>query len=164
MNRYLSLATTSCSGRPWIAPVAFAVGGEHCLYFSSDRRSRHASHVATNAAVAASIFDSNALSNEVDGIQISGTCLSTSQPDDLETFLYHRAKKEGRLPESPESVLERWKDQHRGLYAIRVEELFVQDLIAYGQGCIDRRVPADVGSVFNSLAEVTSTGRAGPIS
>ena len=70
-NRYMSLAT-SAGGETWIAPVAYAYDEQFSLFWYSEKTAQHSRHIEINASVAVAIFNSQASSDEVDGLQIAG--------------------------------------------------------------------------------------------
>jgi len=70
-NRYMSLAT-SAQGESWIAPVAYAYDEQFNFYWYSEKTARHSQHIEYNRSVAVAIFNSQASSDEVDGLQIIG--------------------------------------------------------------------------------------------
>lgn len=70
-NRYLALAT-SLHSEPWIAALAYAVDEQFNFYWCSEKSARHSKHVESNKIAAGSIFNSQASSDEVDGLQMLG--------------------------------------------------------------------------------------------
>ena len=67
-NMYMTVATASLDGNPWISPVFFAYDDIYNLYWVSDRSSRHSDLIRENSKVAIVIFDSSAPEGEGDGV------------------------------------------------------------------------------------------------
>ena len=67
----MSLAT-SAKEETWIAPVAYAYDEHFNLFWYSERTALHSQHIVLNQAVAVAIFNSQAPSEEADGLQIAG--------------------------------------------------------------------------------------------
>lgn len=77
----MSLATTA-QGEIWVAPVAYAYDERFNLFWYSERTARHSRHIEINESVAVAIFNSQASSDEVDGLQIAGIAAEVI-PDEL---------------------------------------------------------------------------------
>ena len=77
-NIYLTLATASLDGTPWISPLFFAYDSDHRLYWVSAKDSRHSDLLRHNPRAAITIFDSHAPEGEGDGVylEVSVTELS----------------------------------------------------------------------------------------
>ena len=67
-NIYMTIATASRDGKPWISPVFFAYDDEYNLYWVSDKNSRHSKLIRGNKQVAIVIFDSGAPEGKGDGV------------------------------------------------------------------------------------------------
>jgi uncharacterized protein YhbP (UPF0306 family) len=72
-NRYLTLSTASTNG-PWATPINYVVGPDKYLHFYSARKSRHSQDIGESSDVAGAIFNSQAASEDVDGLQFAGRC------------------------------------------------------------------------------------------
>jgi len=70
-NRYFSLATSN-GGKPWVAPIAYAVDDAYNFYYYSAVNSVHSQQIRANPLVAVAIFDSTAPSDTADGLQLVG--------------------------------------------------------------------------------------------
>ncbi|MFN4894804.1 MAG: pyridoxamine 5'-phosphate oxidase family protein [Pseudomonadota bacterium] len=101
-NRYMSLAT-SAGGEPWVAPVAYAYDEHFNLFWYSEKTAQHSRHIEINDSVVVAIFNSQASSDEVDGLQISGKAAEVA-PSQLPTIveLYFRQSF------TDEAVRDRW--------------------------------------------------------
>lgn len=71
-NRYMTIATATKTGNPWVSPVFFARHGNR-LYWYSPRESRHSKLISKNPRVAITIFDSRLTPQKADGLYIEGT-------------------------------------------------------------------------------------------
>jgi|SRR5579872_1514815 len=67
-NIYLTIATTSLNGKPWISPVFFAYDENYNLFWVSNKNSRHSKLIMENPEVAIVIFNSKAPEGEGDGV------------------------------------------------------------------------------------------------
>ncbi|MFG3698055.1 pyridoxamine 5'-phosphate oxidase family protein [Micromonospora sp. NPDC047620] len=79
-NRYLTLATCG-GGMPWAAPINYVIGPGSHLHFYSTPTARHSRHIAATRSVAAAIFDSTAVGDDVDGMQFVGECAEVTGPE-----------------------------------------------------------------------------------
>lgn len=70
-NRFLSLATCS-NNKVWAAAIAYVVDEEYNFYFYSALDSLHMQHIKNHPEVAFTIFSSNLIPEEADGLQIAG--------------------------------------------------------------------------------------------
>jgi uncharacterized protein YhbP (UPF0306 family) len=89
-NRYMTLAT-SAHGETWVAPVAYACDEVFNFYWYSEKGAKHSLHILANRIIAVAIFDSQASSDEVDGLQMLGQA-SEVPADELSTVadLYYQ--------------------------------------------------------------------------
>lgn len=67
-NIYMTIATSSLDGRPWISPVFFAFDQKYNLFWVSNKDSLHSNLIANNPHVAIVIFDSQAPEGKGDGV------------------------------------------------------------------------------------------------
>lgn len=67
-NIYMTIATTSINGNPWISPVFFAYDSNYSLFWVSSKDSKHSQLIRKNPQVAIVIFDSRAPEGEGDGV------------------------------------------------------------------------------------------------
>jgi nitroimidazol reductase NimA-like FMN-containing flavoprotein (pyridoxamine 5'-phosphate oxidase superfamily) len=58
-NIYLTLATATKDGKPWISPLFFAYDNDFNLYWVSSKNSLHSKLIRSNPRVAIVIFDSS---------------------------------------------------------------------------------------------------------
>jgi uncharacterized protein YhbP (UPF0306 family) len=82
----MSLAT-SIQGETWIAPLAYAYDEQFNFYWYSEKTARHSQHIELNQSVAVAIFNSEASSDEVDGLQIIGLATEVA-PCDLPSSIF----------------------------------------------------------------------------
>ncbi len=71
-NKYMTIATSSNDGKPWVAPVFYAYDGQFNFYFVSATDSMHVENIKQNPQVALEIFDSRQPIGSVDQVQITG--------------------------------------------------------------------------------------------
>ena len=67
-NIYMTIATASKNGHPWISPVFFAYDRNYTLYWVSNKDSLHSRLIRKNPKVAIVIFDSRVPEGEGDGV------------------------------------------------------------------------------------------------
>jgi uncharacterized protein YhbP (UPF0306 family) len=67
-NIYMTIATATHEGKPWISPVFFAFDSKYNLYWVSNKDSKHSSLIRINPQVAIVVFDSRANEGEGDGV------------------------------------------------------------------------------------------------
>lgn len=72
-NRFLTLSTASSDG-PWAAPINYVLGPGRYLHFYSARKARHSRDVGESSNVAGAIFNTQAASEDVDGLQFAARC------------------------------------------------------------------------------------------
>ena len=69
-NIYMTIATSSKSGNPWIANIFYAHDKNYNFYWYSPKDSLHSRYLEENPRIAISIFDSTAIGDNVDAIYI----------------------------------------------------------------------------------------------
>jgi len=83
-NIYMTIATASLDGSPWISPVFFAYDDAYNLYWVSDKNSRHSNLIRENNKVAIVIFDSSAPEGEGDGVYFKAKAIELSDRQEVE--------------------------------------------------------------------------------
>jgi uncharacterized protein YhbP (UPF0306 family) len=78
-GRYMSLATSD-GVRPWVAAVAYVCAAGPLFYWASRRDARHSLDLGASGQAAATIFDSQASYEDLEGVQLAGD--SGVVPDD----------------------------------------------------------------------------------
>ncbi|HWO62191.1 MAG TPA: pyridoxamine 5'-phosphate oxidase family protein [Umezawaea sp.] len=144
--RYLSLATVSADGRPWVAVLEYAaLTGPLRLLFGSATGSRHGTDVARSPEVSGALFlpGNGADFTAVDGAQFSGRCraLDSAEVDEYHAVFYAKVfpdeaqRAEWMLP--AEAL--RGQAGHR-LYLVEVDRWWLVDTRTWAEDRIDRRV------------------------
>ena len=82
-NIYMTIATASPDGNPWISPVFFAYDDVYNLYWVSDRNSRHSNLIRENNKVAIVIFDSSAPEGEGDGVYFEARVVELNNTQEI---------------------------------------------------------------------------------
>lgn len=82
-NIYMTIATASSSGKPWVSPVFFAYDQNYDLYWVSNRDSLHSRLIRENPQVAIVIFDSKAPEGEGDGVYFEAKIEELSDQDQI---------------------------------------------------------------------------------
>jgi len=82
-NIYMTIATASLEGDPWISPVFFAYDDTYNLYWVSDKNSRHSKLLRENRRVAIVIFDSSAPEGEGDGVYFEAQAVELNDTQEV---------------------------------------------------------------------------------
>ena len=69
-NIYMTIATATKDGKPWVSPVFFAYDDKYNLYWVSNKAALHSKLIRDNGRVAIVIFDSSAPEGEADGVYV----------------------------------------------------------------------------------------------
>lgn len=152
-NRYLSLATCS-NGQAWCAPLNYVIGPGADLVFYSAKEARHSRDITDTPRVVGSIFDSRAISDEVDGMQFVGDYFEVSGPE-LQSVSDHyfatnfsdddtRAWWYRPLTEFTGSGPSRF-------YKIELREIYVINFESVAESRIDRRIEVPLAEVLEAL-------------
>jgi len=81
-NIYMTVATATRDGEPWVSPVFFAHDDHYNLYWVSNKEARHSQNIRENSKVAIVIFDSRAKEGDGDGVYFE--CEASELTDDSE--------------------------------------------------------------------------------
>jgi nitroimidazol reductase NimA-like FMN-containing flavoprotein (pyridoxamine 5'-phosphate oxidase superfamily) len=82
-NRYMTIATASRAGEPWISPVFFAYDADYNLYWVSNKDSQHSILIRVNPHVAIAIFDSSVTEGDGDCVYIEALASELENIDEL---------------------------------------------------------------------------------
>jgi uncharacterized protein YhbP (UPF0306 family) len=72
-NIYMTIATATSDGIPWISPLFFAYDEKYNLYWVSEKNSKHSNLIRNNPKIAIVIFDSTAPIGDGDGVYLEAT-------------------------------------------------------------------------------------------
>jgi uncharacterized protein YhbP (UPF0306 family) len=86
-NIYMTIATASTDGKPWISPVFFAYDKEYNLFWVSNKNSRHSTLIRSNPQVAIVIFDSKASEGTGDAVYIEAHVIELVNAADLKSAM-----------------------------------------------------------------------------
>lgn len=81
-NIYMTIATATKDGRPWISPVFFAYDENYNLFWVSNKDSLHSNLIKDNPQIAIVIFNSQAPEDEGDGVYFES--IASVLEDDIE--------------------------------------------------------------------------------
>jgi uncharacterized protein YhbP (UPF0306 family) len=84
-NIYMTVATASLDGRPWISPVFFAYDENYNLFWVSSKESVHSKLIRQNPRVAIVIFNSQAREGDGDGVYFEATASELHNVDDIKS-------------------------------------------------------------------------------
>lgn len=158
-NRYLTLATTGAEG-PWASPVAYARGRDSHLYYYSDVSARHSRNARELERAAAAIFDSQASSDDADGVQLQLTVgiVSTKDLQEVHSHYYVTMWPNATQRKNWEQSIEHFVEPGPlRFYRLKIIEAYVLDLDAYenvpqSQAVVDRRTSIDVHELQRLIA------------
>jgi nitroimidazol reductase NimA-like FMN-containing flavoprotein (pyridoxamine 5'-phosphate oxidase superfamily) len=129
-NIYLTLATASKDGVPWISPLMFAYDSNYNLFWPSGKDALHSQLLRSNPKVAISIFDSHAPEGTGNGVYMTAEACEVSE-DELPyaiNVLYSRKypdpvvrQQRGRKPEDFSG------ESPRRLYMATPEKVYIID-------------------------------------
>ncbi len=77
-NLYMTIATASNNGKPWISPVYFASDSKLNFYWSSSKDSLHSRLIKKNKNVAVVIFNSSAAEGTSNAVYMTGKASEVS--------------------------------------------------------------------------------------
>jgi uncharacterized protein YhbP (UPF0306 family) len=86
-NIYMTIATASIDGKPWISPVFFAYDEHYNLFWVSNKHSRHSSLIRDNSNVAIVIFDSTPPEGDGDGVYFEARASELENLDEIRTAM-----------------------------------------------------------------------------
>jgi len=104
-NKYMVIATSDKSGRPWANPVFYAYDDKYDFYFLSAIDSVHAKNIIANFKVSIVIFDSKQKVGSSEAVQIEGSA-SIVKKENLERVI--RIYSENLFPSSKMEHTERY--------------------------------------------------------
>src|SRR3989344_9180348 len=81
-NIYMTIATATRDGEPWISPVFFAYDNDYNLFWTSEKESRHSRLIRENGRVAIVVFDSSAPEGEGDGVYFEANAAEINDPEE----------------------------------------------------------------------------------
>lgn len=83
-NIYMTVATSSLDGKPWISPVFFSYDEGYNLYWVSNKDSRHSTLIRKNPQAAIVIFNSHEPEGEGDGVYFEARIEELSDEKEIE--------------------------------------------------------------------------------
>jgi uncharacterized protein YhbP (UPF0306 family) len=139
-QRYMSLATSD-GLRPWVAAVAYVAATGPAFYWASRRDARHSGDILATGRAAATIFNSEATYEAVEGIQFAGSATVVADQD-VETI--HALYLE-RFPMYADVPTDSFLDSAPfGFYRLDCTEIY---LLAPASPEGDHRIPVDIASL-----------------
>ncbi len=82
-NIYLTLATSTKNGKPWISPLFFAFDENYNFYWISGKNSLHSQLISRNPNVAIVIFDSKTPVGTGDGVYFEAVAEELRKEQDI---------------------------------------------------------------------------------
>lgn len=96
-NLYITLATASRSGEPWVSPVYFNFNDDYSIVWRSNVEAKHSLLIRQNGGrVAAVVFDSRAPAMTGDAVYLAGRAVELSTDADIRAAIacYHGGRHE----------------------------------------------------------------------
>ena len=94
-SKYMCLGTCDMEGNVWTAPITYVADDEMNIYFHSALDSIHIEHIKENPEVSFSIYDSDQMLKDIDGIQGKGV---VGQLEDEKVEIIHKTFFEKHIP------------------------------------------------------------------
>ena len=82
-NIYLTIATSTIDGKPWISPLFFAYDENYNFYWISGKNSLHSQLISRNPNIAIVIFDSTAPVGKGDGVYFEAEAEELRKEQDI---------------------------------------------------------------------------------
>ncbi len=86
-NIYMTIATASTEGKPWVSPVFFAYDDSYNLYWVSNKDARHSKLINNNPKVSIVIFNSQAPEGDGDGVYFEGTAQALEDRNEIQSAM-----------------------------------------------------------------------------
>ena len=150
-SRYFSLGTVDSEG-PWVAVLAYVLGPPNCIYFFSERWSRHGRAILDGGSVAGVMYDSRCRPADAESFQFAGTCEVVDDRATLFDVLKLTAKRDGK-PAPDDETLRSMLQRSAVLFRVSVNAGFVLDQTLFAMEKIDGREAVSVEEVFEGLCQ-----------
>ncbi len=144
-NQYFTLATQDSHG-PWAAALAYTLGPPHCLYFFSQKKSRHGQALLNKSKIAGVFYDSTLPPEKVESLQFSGYGELAHNYENISYVLNANGEQVAE-----EKIQQKLNDTSTLLFRICVEAAYVLDQELYAEKAIDGRQPVSVEKLFSLL-------------
>lgn len=141
-NKYFALATVDESG-PWVATLAYTIGPPNCLYFFSEKTSRHGQALLNGSVVAGVIYNSQCSASDAESIQFSGIGELAHNKETI-TFVLG-------LSATQDQVAKSLQNTSTLLFRVSISDAFVLDQELFSAKGIDGRESVSVKDVFSGI-------------
>lgn len=135
---FMVLATAS-GNNPWVSPVFFTADESNCLYFVSSFNSCHVKNLVQNPSISVSIYNTNQLEGDANGLQMSGTAKAV-EIDDYPRVLGLIFKKLKIPNGNVQAKIQEYTEKNRGIFKVTPEVFYLQDPNHWLLKRIDRRI------------------------
>lgn len=82
-NYYMTIATASKDGQPWISPVAYAFDESYKFYWTSPEATRHSELIRSNPHIAIVVYDTKAPLKKGEAVYIEAEAYEIADDADL---------------------------------------------------------------------------------
>ncbi len=137
-NIYLTLATASKDGVPWISPLYCVYDKDYNFYWTSASHSRHSQYLKENGGVAAFvIFNSSAEAGEGDGVYFEGKVREMSDEQELSEIVKIFYGRRGKEPRPASGFL---NGAPRRMYKAVFERAWINDVEKIDGYIVDKKI------------------------
>src|SRR6266480_535174 len=108
-NRFITIATSTKHGQPWITPVFYAYDDLYNIYWVSSKNARHSQAIRENPQIAIVVFNSTKGEGEGDAVYIEAEVKELSDQKEIEEamkFYDSRASKPELRVKEPANVVD----------------------------------------------------------
>jgi nitroimidazol reductase NimA-like FMN-containing flavoprotein (pyridoxamine 5'-phosphate oxidase superfamily) len=81
LSRYMTIATSSEDGTPWVTPVWFAPDGDDALLWVSDPQARHSRNISVRPQIAIVVFDSTVVPYTAEAVYLTAAAAQVADGD-----------------------------------------------------------------------------------
>ncbi len=144
-NIYMTIATASLDGKPWISPVFFAYDKYYNFFWVSNKNSLHSSLIRKNPRIAVVIFDSKATEGNGDGVYLEA---EASELEDIQEIDAAMKVLENRVTKDEFKIKKKEEVTKNGVWRIYKAEPKVVSKLAEGEYIngqyVDKRVQIEL--------------------
>lgn len=104
-SKYMTLATATTHGQPWVSPLFFVYDKDFNLYWSSSKSAKHSELISENSSVALVIYSSEITNRFWEALYIVGKAHQVSEEEFADALKLYYEKGHPILHEDEKHVL-----------------------------------------------------------
>jgi uncharacterized protein YhbP (UPF0306 family) len=144
-STFLTL-TTCHNSKPWACPLFYTtnemannipLGSGIQLFFVSSINSKHVKNIMINPQVSITIFNSNQVEGNAQGVQIKGECYIVPREEYADVIKFFTKKLNQDINED---TINRFDGTPRKIFRIIVHKIYIQDQDYWKKNRIDKRI------------------------